>query len=61
MVADCSSVYYFLNTDVPRISAAILQTVLWLMERWYVVRYNQASGMHADCQIMVKMAPHFKK
>ena len=40
-------------------AAAILQTVLWLMERRYVVRYNQANGMHADCQIMVKMVPNF--
>ena len=41
-------------------AVAILETVLWLMERWYVVRYNQANGMYADCRIMVKMVPNFK-
>ena len=61
MVADCSSVYYFLNTDVTCTSAAILQTALWFMERWYVVRCNQANGMPADCQIMVKMVLNFQR
>ena len=40
-------------------AAAILQTVLWLMERRYVVRYNQANGMYADCRIIVKMVQIF--